>query len=59
MQDQALTAFATRHGSGNGRRDVLRTFTLYAKIGPAMWQAIERDHTARAGQIFADFKPRR
>lgn len=47
MQDDALAMFARHHGPGATVADTERSFALYAAIGPAMWQAIEKERTAR------------
>jgi len=52
MQEAALAAFGARHGPDAGLHDAERMFALYAKVGPAMWQAIERDREAQAKASF-------
>lgn len=53
MQNEALAAFAARHGPDVSQRDAERMFCFYAAIGPTMWRAIERDRDARAKTTFA------
>ncbi len=54
MQDAAFAAFAQRHGVDACVHDAERMFALYAKIGPAMWHAIEQEGTRKAKTTFAN-----
>jgi hypothetical protein len=57
LQDLALTTFAARHGAGADVQTALHMFSLYARIGPAMWAAIDRDLELQKRSALDRFKP--